>query len=196
MKKIFAFLLLTTLGLGAHAQLQGILKLSYENQDPNSIITSITDEVQNPNVDFLRKCNIGVGFRATFPLGIYLQVEGDMSLNAAWDSVANISTNFAETLGNAFAFTQNMSVTIPAYVGWKFFDVHLFAARVFAGPEFYTTSDFRSFDFHTFSLTAGAGIDLLNVCTIDGKVTYLMASKATAMERSQLMFGASLGFFF
>ena len=203
MKRIIALaLLMCTLTVGVQAQhrnsVRGLFKVSYNSKDPGALIHNLQNVAENPSVDFLRNCNASVGFRVDLPLKLYLQAEGVFSINAVWDSVALNSSNFVQVMGNTVNNIHSMGLSIPVYAGWYLLDVPSFGARVFAGPEFYTTmNSLSSIDFNTFSFTAGVGIDLFDALSLEGKATYLMASKnRTSLDKGQLLFGVSFGLYF
>ncbi len=191
MKKLIllSVLLVSLLG-SAQAQFRINLKLSYGSQDVDEIINNVQSEVNNHNADFIRHCNFGLGFRIGLGNHLYINPEANVAINSVWDSVDN--GNIFTSISQAFANSQEAMLSIPVMVGWKILDLDgIAAARIYVGPEFYTTFgtlndngegskklNFSNFDFRTYSAVGGIGVDLLGFISIDARATYMLNSEA------------------
>lgn len=127
------------------------------------------------DLDYSRSAGLArhmmVGFSFNIPIGhvFFLRPEAVFALNTDWEKAAEEQSVLNE-LTYGYRHREGVLMDVPFYFGAKWSPAKIFVARAYVGPAFHfgwLDGKFY-YPFRDYSLTAGAGVDLLNFVTIDG----------------------------
>lgn len=118
-----------------------------------------------------------LGFGLYIPLGQYffLQPEALFSLVTDWEA-ASYEGSVVKEFGYGFKHRYGTAMDVPLLLGVKWAPSKMFRAKAFLGPTFnlgWIQKDFQS-KFNPYTLTLGAGLDLLNFIDVDMGYQVLM----------------------
>lgn len=106
-----------------------------------------------------------IGFGLYIPIGqyLFLQPEALFSLTTDWVAVS-YEGSVVNEFGYGFKHRNGTAMDVPLLLGVKWTPSKMFRAKAFLGPTFHlgwVQKEFQS-KFNPYTLTVGAGLDLLN----------------------------------
>lgn len=144
------------------------LKFSYNASLPEIGHLAGSADVRPTSVDLIRRTTVGPALR--IPLGrvFYLQGEALFGIHANWAETEKRS-GLWNRLEYSIKYRTTSYMWVPVYAGVRWAPASYFALRGFVGPRFDFDIDYGNYTFvkDHYTLTAGAGLDLLKAFSIE-----------------------------
>ena len=151
--------------------------LKYTYFTPNVyLVDNFKDDLQIGKISGVANHSM-LGFGLYIPLGrkFFLQPEVHFALRTNWDSASYENGIFKE-FAYAFRHRQGTAMDIPLLFGMKWAPAKGFRAKAYLGPTFHFgwwDKEFQ-YPFSPYSITLGAGLDLLRFLSVDAGYLLLM----------------------
>lgn len=131
-----------------------------------------------------------LGFGLYIPIGQYffLQPEALFALTTDWEA-ASYEGSVVKEFGYGFKHRYGTAMDVPLLFGVKWAPSKMFRAKAYVGPTFnlgWVQKDFQS-RFNPYTLTVGAGLDLLHFLAVDMGYQVLMDGMSYARHSQWLV---------
>lgn len=188
MLKLWLCLASVLIGYNSSAQVHVGVKAAYSTLDISELYYNIESSIQSNSSHLLRQCDWGLLCRVGLGGRLYVQPE----ITVASKELLNVTTNQTNTTYNQYQQVTNniqtLAINVPVLIGWNIAQWGRQNLRLFVGPEFYSSvqkitsinntveEQHRKFNFETYSLLGGFGLDIIEHITIDLRVKLTTAS--------------------